>query len=221
MGKRIEPRALGAFVEALERGAHVLEATKAAGVAASSFYRLRKRDPAFAEAWDEAVAKSNAPVLIAPGNGRKLQKRRTRRIRFTRERKERFLAHFAATCDATASAAAAGVCASTVDKHLASDPLFAEGWQAALETGYLALEAELVAQRRAAHRAYRVSPDQDAAGAAKDFDRSLQLLTAWRRKDGSVGRRPGRPQRSDIETARARLEKAMRILGIRFPGSEG
>ncbi len=226
-GKRMGPRALGTFVRALERGDTVLEAARKAGVHASSFYRRRQSCPGFAEAWDEAVSRSDAPLLIAAGNKRRLQKRKSRRIRFTRDRKEKFIAHFAATCDQKASAEAAGVCASTVDKHLARDPEFAAAWQAALEVGYAALEAELLRQQRAAHEAhrqrpepaYRVAPDPEAAAAAKDFERSLQLLIAWRRRDGRIGRRDspsGDPrQRWSFDEAMALLEKKLNALAAR------
>lgn len=225
MGKRLDPQALGAFVAALEKGAHVIAAAEMAGAAASSFYRLRERCAAFAAAWDEAVAKSSGPMLIAGANKRKLQKRRSRRLRFTRERKEAFLAHFAATCDATASAEAAGVSPDTVSKHLGSDPAFAQGWQAALETGYRLLEAELVAQQRAAQAAYSIAPDMDAAARAKDFERSIQLLAQWRRKDGSLGRRAspkadGR-QRWSFEEALEALEKKLRAFSSRSGKADG
>jgi hypothetical protein len=219
MGKRLGPRALGAFVCALERGEKVVEAAEKAGFKPSSFYRRRHADGGFAAAWDEAVSKSAGVMLIAAANGRGLQKRRTRRVKFTRERKEQFLAHFAATCDQTASAEAAGVSRSTVDKHLASDAPFAEAWQRALEAGYRLLEAELVGRQRAAQERYRVEPDAEAAAQAKDFDRSVQLLTLWQRKDGRIGRRD--PNRGDVrqrwtfDEAIDALAKKLRAFGVR------
>jgi hypothetical protein len=44
------------FLDRLAATCCVGEALAATGMAASSLYRLRKRDPAFAEAWDDAVA---------------------------------------------------------------------------------------------------------------------------------------------------------------------
>ena len=72
----------------------------------------------------EALEASDAPRLIKPGNGRRMQLRHTRRLRFSAAKKETFLDHFAGTCDLAASADAAGVCAETVRNHRRKDPEF-------------------------------------------------------------------------------------------------
>ena len=50
--KTLTPAAMAAFLAALEGGALVEAAAEAAGVALSSLYCRRERDPAFAAAWD-------------------------------------------------------------------------------------------------------------------------------------------------------------------------
>ena len=105
-----------------------------------------------------------------------------------------FLAHFAATCDVTASAAAAGVSESTVYNHRRSDPAFAAGWDEALEQGYARLEAEAVAQRIAAMEALEGPARQEGrrradCEAAAEFERVMQLLREHKR--GLAGRREG------------------------------
>jgi hypothetical protein len=55
-----------------------------------------------------------------------------------------FLDHLAASCNVSASAAAAGFSAVTVYNHRRSDPGFAARWQEALDQGYARVEMELV-----------------------------------------------------------------------------
>lgn len=214
MRRGIGSREMGAFVSALEQGAGVVDAAAGAGFALSSFYRLRRRDAGFARAWDEAVATSAGVMLVAPGNGRALQKRRTRRVRFTVERKEAFLAHFAATCDAKAAAEKADVCASTVDKHRQRDAAFREAWDEALQTGYRTLEAALLAEALSARARYRVAPDPDAV--RPGFEQALKLLDRYARPGGEVGprrRRPEAERRWNFHEAVAALEKRLGQIG--------
>ena len=220
MGKRAAPRVWGAFVVALERGLLVREAAAQAGISPAAAYARRRRCAAFAAAWDEAVARSTGVLLIEGGNGRMLQRKKVRRTRFSRERKEIFLSHFAATCDAKAATEAAGVCKATLYVHLRNDRIFASAYQEALEIGYRTLEAELLAQQMETLAGYRIEPAADAGAAAADpksFERSLQLLAQWRRKDGRIGPRdsprPGRGQRWSFEDALAAVEKGLKQFG--------
>ena len=122
-------------------------AARAAGFSLGGFWKARQRDPAFDEAFKEALELSNTPRFISAGNGRPLQLRRIRRLRFEPWRQEVFFAHFAGTCDETAAAEAAGVSTSTICRHRQKDPDFAEHYQAALEQGVVRLEAEALRQR--------------------------------------------------------------------------
>jgi hypothetical protein len=140
------------------------------------------------------------------------KKAKPRRNGFTRERKNDFLAHFAATCNAKASARAAGVAHATVYQHRKSDPAFRASWEEALDHGYARLEAELV--RRAALLP-GFDADEEAAKECETIDPKLALaiLESYRRNRGA---KPGDilPRTSDAEQVRARLEKKMRALRI-------
>jgi hypothetical protein len=162
---------------------------------------------------------------IGGSNGRHLQVRaprgtktaKPRRNGFTAKRKEAFLSHFAATCNAKASARAAGVAHTTVYQHRKSDPAFRAAWEEALDQGYARLEAELV---RRASVTPKVHADEKAARSIASMDPkvALAILESYRRNRGA---KPGDilPRASDAEQVRTRLEKKMRAL--RIVDSEG
>jgi hypothetical protein len=215
--RRVDALAMGRFIQALRRGASVEEAAKAAGFGVSSFYRKRRADAEFAAAWAEAMEASDAPRLIKPGNGRRLQLRKTRKLRFTAAKKDIFLAYFAGTCDLAAAAEAAGVCVDTVRNHRRKDPEFNAGCDSALEQGYRHLEEEAVRERLAAQERLRAGI-VPAGEAATEFDRQMKLLGQWRRRDGRLG--PMARSREALKAwsfddAMALLEK--RLKGLKIP----
>ncbi|HEY6662772.1 MAG TPA: hypothetical protein VIZ66_07600, partial [Sphingomicrobium sp.] len=89
---------------------------------------------------------------IGGGNGRRLQRRaprgsqqaRPKRRAFTEARRQRFLNHFAASCNARAAARDAGVSENCVHAWRRKDAQFNAAWKEALELGYSRLEAELL-----------------------------------------------------------------------------
>lgn len=83
---------------------------------------------------------------LAAGNRRPVQVKQGRRGSFDRKRRKTFLNTLAATCNVALSAAAAGVCGSTVYDARRRDPAFAALWQEALAIGYERLEAALMAR---------------------------------------------------------------------------
>jgi hypothetical protein len=217
-GGRIDDIAMGVFLAAVKRGAALKDAARAAGFTLGGFWRLRGRDRAFDLAVEEALDYSNVERFIAPGNGRRLQLKRVRRLRFVDWRKEVFLAEFARSCDETAAAEAAGVSTATVSRHCRIDPDFAEGRQRALEQGYDRLEAEALRQRLAAQQRLRAA---EQAGeplgpeAALEFERVLKLLQRWDRRGGRVGPRrvaPGRLRRWTFDEAIAALAAKLQAL---------
>jgi AcrR family transcriptional regulator len=157
---------------------------------------------------------------LGGSRGRRLQvrtprgarKAKPRRNGFTDKRKELFLSHFAATCNAKASARAAGVANTTVYQHRKSDAAFREAWNEALDQGYARLEAELV--RRAA-LVPRVRADEKSARANSAIDPKvgLAILESYRRNGN---RRPGEilVQPYDPNEVARRLEAKMRMLGL-------
>jgi len=204
-------------VEALLGGATVAAAAKAAGFCVQTLYDERARNALFREAWAAAVEESGRPMLVAPAKGRRWQLKRARRNRFTRERKEIYLAHFAATCDAEASAARAGVAISTVYEHRRTDPAFTEGCGAALAEAYVRLEAEMLRQRLAALEKLRVAADESAAPelarmVADEFERAICLLREYRRSLAGP-RHAGRPpSKWSFDDAFAALEKELQVF---------
>ena len=211
--RRVDDRAMGAFLQALRRGSVLEDAARAGGFAVSTFLRKRKRDPAFGEAWDEAIEISSAPRWIAPGNGRRWQLKKTRLLRFEGWRKEVFLAHFAGTCDLRASAEAAGVHETTVNRHRAKDEAFDAACERALQIGYARLEAEALRQRLAAMQ--RLEGEIVPAGeTAQEFERVMKLLDRWDRRRGKAAR-SGRTREWSFEEAIAEIDRSLRALGLR------
>jgi hypothetical protein len=229
--RRIGDEAKGAFVASLRRRASVEDAARAAGFTAGAFWKQRKADPAFDEAVEEALEISSAPRLIAPTNGRKLQLRRHRRLVFHEWRREIFLLHFAATCNETAAAEAAGVCRETVYRHRMKDAAFAALHQQALEQGYVRLEAEGLRQRLEAQKrlAESLASGEFAEApllgeGAAEFERMLKLLGRWDRRCGGPGPRTVSrvaAQAWTLDAALAELEKRMRAVGIEIPDDPG
>lgn len=192
--RRFDARAEAAVVRALRGGASVAAAARAAGYSVSTLYAAKGRSRLFREAWDDAVAESDGEVLIAPGNGRRIQMRRVRRRLFGAKLQDEFLEHFAATCSIAAAAAEIGVGRSTVNKHLAEDEDFRARFDRVLEFAYRQLDAELVRQRLEA--AQRPQTEGGEALRSAEFDRALQLLREHKRgRPGGPDRRPGAPPR--------------------------
>ena len=214
--RRIDDEAKGIFLAELKRGLSVESAARAAGFTGGGFWKARQRDPPFDEAFREALELSNTPRFISAGNGRPLQLRRIRRLRFEPWRKEVFFAHFAGTCDETAAAEAAGVSTSTICRHRQKDPQFAENYKAALEQGVIRLEAEALRQRLLAQQRLRdgLLPEGEVT---QEFDRLMKTLDRFTRKDGSVGVRQvshGAAKSWAFEEAIDAIERKLRAIGI-------
>ena len=139
------------------------------------------------------------------------RKSKPKRVGFTRERKERFLNHFAATANAAGAARAAGVAKSTVYEHRRKDLRFHEAWCEALAQGVARAEAEGV---RWAEQAFKIRTNAQAEKAAREMDPkvALAIIQSYKRNGD---RRPGEIliQPYDMEEIRARIEKKMRALG--------
>jgi hypothetical protein len=217
--KTLTPAAQAAFVADLAGGGLVEAAAGRVGVAISTLYWRRRRDPGFAAAWEAAVAASTRPVLLPPRRGRFLRFGKTRRTRFCARRRALFLGHLEKSCNTTDAAEAAGVHVTTVHRRIARDPDFAAASAAALARGYAFLDGELVRQRAAATaRPHRLEP---TGRPTADFDEAMKLLARWTRPDGSIGRRfvrHGRRKRWTFEEAIMALDRQLRWLGIPILG---
>ncbi len=241
-GPRVDGAAKVAVLEALREGRRLQEVAAAYGVTVQAFYMARRRDALFAAAWRDAHAlaaeaerrppeagdpggEDGDDVSIVPNNRRVLQRRKMRHVRFDERRRGVFLAHFAASCDLLAAAAAAGVCERTVYVHRCADPDFAAAFQAALQEGYGWLEAEALRQRLAAQARLRAAVEEARAGAEPlaaleagvDFERAMKLLARWDRRGGGLGPRSvrhGRQRRWTFDEAITLLAKRLRALGV-------
>jgi hypothetical protein len=213
-----DARAEGAVVRALRGGATVAAAARKAGYSVSTLYAAKGRSRLFREAWDEAVGESDGEVLIAPGNGRKVQLRRVRRRLFTARLQDEFLGHFAATCSIAGSAAEIGVGRSTVNKHLAENADFRARFDRVLEFAHRHLAAEMVRQQLEA--AQRPQTDGDEALRAADFDRSLALLREHKRgrKDGLEPLPGAAPRHASLDEVCEALAKRLKKFPPTMPG---
>ncbi len=232
----IDAPTMACFLAALRRGARRAEAAHAVGFHLNALQNARVRDPLFRLAWgwaedlvaaDLSAARNAAtsadededgvPIRYASQGGRILQRRRMSWLRFTPERQRRFLDHFAGTADAGAAAQAAGVCIQTVNNHRRRDPEFAPAYQEALELAYLKLQAEALRQRHEARQRLRdgLMPEGEMS---EDFDRVMQLLRYWKRRDGGLGPRPAglRGRSWTFDEAMELLEKKMLALGVKI-----
>lgn len=245
--RSIGPEARAAFLAGLREGLTREDSAAAAGFSLTGFYGARRRDPAFAAGWKDALASPPAAgrralayeqrgeVRIAPANRRLLQRRRRRNVRFTEERRETYLAAFVRTGDRAAAAAEAGVSPSTVDLHRRKDPVFAEACRQAWAESFVRLEAEAVRLALAAQARLRAVVESAAgsphrallADEGAEFDRIMRLLDFSDRKPRrpALNYRPGsRHAPWSFERAIAALDRKMDALGVprsRSPRGEG
>ncbi|HEY0414474.1 MAG TPA: hypothetical protein VGD66_15170 [Allosphingosinicella sp.] len=230
---RIDDAAKGVFLETLHEGAWLKDAARRAGFTLGAFWKERRRDPAFDAAVVDALDLTSDACLIRPTNGRPLQRRGHRRLRFVGWRVDVFLAHFASTCNETEAAEAAGVAAATVYRKRRKDPAFAAAHQAALDHGYVRLEAEALRQRLAAQQrmAEAVAAGTElGAGLCTEFERVMTLLARWDRRGGQAAPRTVAPAAASawtFDSAIDAIERKLRALGIPVralpaePGDEG
>lgn len=216
-----DARAEGAVVRALRGGATVAAAARKTGYSVSTLYAARARSRLFREGWDEAVGESDGEVLIAPGNGRRIQLRRVRRRLFTAKLQDEFLGHFAATCSIAGSAAEIGVGRSTVNKHLAENSDFRARFDRVLEFAHRHLAAELVRQQLEA--AERPQTDGDEALRAAEFDRSIQLLREHKRgRPAGLDPLPGAaPRHASLDEVCEALAKRLKKFPPTAEGAGG
>lgn len=142
------------------------------------------------------------------------------------ETRAAFLDHLAATCNVRASAKAAGVLAVTAYKMRRRDPEFAEAWQNALETGYVALETLLVAR---AIEALEIPVGETPIGddgcgpdvKAMDPEIALRVLGQHKRSVKASFKKGGPPlQRATEEEACTMILTKLEILRARIDAGE-
>lgn len=219
-GHRIDDEAKGVFLRALEDGLWLKDAASRAGFTLGAFWKERRRDPAFDSAVVDALDLTSDACLIRPTNGRPIQRRGHRRLRFVGWRVDVFLSHFAATCNEAEAAEAAGVSPATVYRKRRKDPGFAASHQAALDHGYVRLEAEALRQRLAAQQRMAEAVEAGTALGAdlcQEFERVLKLLARWDRRGGVAGPRtvsPAAARAWTFDSAIEAIERKLKALGI-------
>jgi hypothetical protein len=219
--KMFGAEAMAIVVEALRRGETVTAAAREAGFSRDTVHEWQRKAPHFGAACQAALDERRPRLVPAEGGHGPWRVRRPKHNAFGRARKEVFLEHFSATCDVGESADAAGVCVTTVYNHRRTDPVFADGWQEALQQGYARIEADALAQRIAALERLKVRlgkemPARDHEVQA-EFDRVMQLLREHKRGLAAARPKEGRPPtRWSFAEAMEALEKRLKVFGIRI-----
>lgn len=149
-------------------------------------------------------------AVLGP-NG-KLQVKKVRERCWTARRRGDFLAHLAATGNATASAKAAGMHVRSAFALRQRDPQFAAEWEAALDTCQARLEAKLIVY---AETKGETKGDEEDELAGFDPKLAMQTLALLRDRPGRRQRRRGGPlprtaTREETEAAVLKLLKKLK-----------
>ncbi|HKR24067.1 MAG TPA: hypothetical protein VJS15_02320 [Allosphingosinicella sp.] len=147
-------------------------------------------------------------------NGRQVRKRR--RDGWTRRARQGFLDHFRATCNAAASARAAGRTEGSAHKLRARDPDFAAEWDAALVDADARLTGKLIlfAETRGKPQPETDEAGEPAVAPIADFDPELALKLLRHHRSSLAGR----PRRGGPKPKRASNEEligaVVTLLGL-------
>ncbi|WP_375403505.1 hypothetical protein [uncultured Sphingomonas sp.] len=137
-----------AFLRELRRLGNARAAADAIGVHRAALTRRRAKHPAFAAAWDAALAHVHARLAGEPRAHRTPSGRRQiRRVRpggITHAVEQRFLLALSATANIRLSARAAGFSPASFYVRRRRDPAFDEQWRDALSVGYGRVEQALL-----------------------------------------------------------------------------
>lgn len=161
---------------------------------------------------------------IQPGRDRPQQLRRAQTRGWTKSRRAIFLDHLAATCNVTASAAAAGLHWSSAYALRRRDRAFAEQWSAALAAGYEGLEAMLIERASGGGAAPPETEDGPAPPdpASMDTELALHLIRQHRGTMQGRTRLPGSrvraASREELTAAILRLLNVLRRRRARRSG---
>jgi hypothetical protein len=217
------------FLEALACTGNARLAARSLGVHRSTYTKRRAKHPAFAAAWDAALAAAQAalaasapadpaPILIRTRSGR-LQLRRAAPGQLTPEAEQLFLAALAVGNNVRRAARAAGFAHSTFHRRARLMPDFARQMALARRIGADRLEhaamasamASLDAEGSGAPFAWQAEAD-DAEIPPMTVDQVLQFL-AYRDRARRHGRAGGHaPAPPTFEEASAQVMRAIQAL---------
>lgn len=164
--------------------------------------------------------------VTTPGNGRRVQVRKSTPGAFTDAKKRIVLDQLAACCNVTRAAAAAGVSTNTVNYHRRRDPVFAAACAEAIEAGYEALESAMLERARfgPGEAGALYPPGDSEVPGAETVDSALALhLLSLRHK--APGRRTGdagpRPQRVSEKALTQSILEKLALLDARLETGKG
>ena len=226
--KRPAPSWRAAFLRALAESANVTLAASEAGANRSRLYAERRRDPAFAGAWDQAVSGARLRLQAAgqafPGAGPGRTKKRQGLEELVRWRSRvgpqlsrarpgmltaasaaAFLAALRDCCNVRLSCAAAKVRPGTVYRQRRICPDFAAAWAEALADGYDRVEMAMVGAAAAVLEGDAESGELAGMTAAT----ALGLLNFHRR---AMNEREAAPPEPSIEEVRAEIVQRLAAM---------
>lgn len=156
---------------------------------------------------------------IGTNSNRKLQLRKERADGWSKENREVFLDHLAATCNVTTSAEAIGKGPSSAHYQRRRDPEFAANWDSALDVGYAALELLLV-ERAQKFASGPPEGEIDAAPVDMTTDQAIKILDRKRKAPNhSATQAPLERVASAKETYSAIIDR-LNVLKIRMDAGE-
>lgn len=168
MSRKFGAARRAAFLGYLAQTGNATVAAERAKVSRSWALLRRSEDRAFAAAWEEALAQARARLCKADerrpaerwrwidgtetvvrgtggsGGGKRVQVARARLKQWTARVERSFLSALAASCNVKAACAQVGMSVSSAYAHRARWPVFARQWDAAIDVGYVRLEAALI-----------------------------------------------------------------------------
>jgi hypothetical protein len=150
-------------------------------------------------------------TVVKRGNKGVPQVRKERKDAFSPAKKQVYLDHYAAGCNVTLAAKAAGVSTVTVNYHRREDPVFAQQCAEAHDLAYEGLDAMLLERAKTGGH-YVAGPDAETAPGpeAMDTELALRLLQLRERPLGRrTGRRTGRAGYEPRRVSEAELNEAI------------
>ncbi|HEX6374982.1 MAG TPA: hypothetical protein VFZ91_04610 [Allosphingosinicella sp.] len=148
-----------------------------------------------------------------------LQRRKVREGGFGARKKKRFFAALAATCNVTWACRAAGISTTTPYVHRLNDPVFAEQWDAVIETGRAALKLMLNERAARGHEKAIELDDSTPFDDPSKMDTGLALQLINQREPCGRDRRSGvRRRRATQAETDASILRKLSVLNRRLGG---
>lgn len=223
------PKWRRAFLRALSQTANVTLSAQLAGVDRTTAYHVRKASPLFARLWDKAKAdgraaidagaalpdarelvqrpiairhsKNGKPCIMAAGEGR-----------WSDEVETKYLAHLGASANFAGAARAVGFSTVAISNRRMKDAGFAARCKAALEHGYVRIEAALI--HSAAASMEGLPFDDDCPIPQMTPTEAMNLLKLHRAAvhGGKAQRYDWRRQPVDVDALKAEILRKIEVI---------